>query len=950
MKNLIYILIVCASGMLAAQTEERTFSSKQEYVEYAYSNTNLTTFSSGYLLNLDYQWMDEEFNFNSYLSELRNPDKANGDKLIQMLHIMEKSDVDQTLKKTDITSPIYADFYRVTPNANMDIPLLIFDMDFERLKLDKERIVKDWSSDKPYPMFTENDAYMVNVQMAGPFITNLINPNVRFYWNNDYFLTNTEKGIKRVELTINGRTYSLFENETFRLFDHIDQELRELKIKIIYDDATTFSNTFHLNILKTNPLEGKAEKFEFDISGTIDGLKYDPELQYRIKYACGRNKLVKPFIVVAGWGPYTDNQHFNNLNIFKAKWPANFDDLYTDFNNFGLIETMRNNGYDIVICKFFPPNEHAERNANVLINLIEYINYLKNSNGSYEENVILSYSAGAIATRLALLKMEYSHLHENNIHHQTKLFISFDGEHQGANIPLAAQHMVKHMYNNSDWPNLGLYLDGLNQILEAPLTQELLHYYYKETGDVAFNETPNQGPSTFRNQLMNTFNTYNHIKNTHIPGYPSFTRNISIAQGANKGNYNNTNQQYPYPHIEGLIPFQKTYMDNKTSSQFNLQGGNEVFAWKEKISKGNWLALNQFVTNSECLVLDNAPGGTVTVNDNPLDAIVMLMTLSFPLGTPDEKKKYTQFCFTPTIFCHDIQNFDPNSSNHRMDYSMADNKLMFKSLQDYNSGNSNEFYGYPHLPYPNNHYNQVTPFDAVFSSNINEEHILCNKVERYDYLNYDEPFVRAGNSFIHPLLDFCLYEVDHENAYIQNENYGGFCRNNYTYQATIHAPKKVYIGEKVTDRTDFKKAFFQANSRINVKAGEEIIIKVGTDILAGTNSHFKIENVECIRSKSSYSTNTQNPNSENSSQRNTFDSKEDKWVNIYPNPSNGTVFLNFLEEFNIGYSYAVYSLSGQLITQGNILENKQELQLTKGVYIIKINNHEKFSTQRIIVL
>lgn len=104
MKYLINLLIVLASGMLAAQTEQRVFSSSKDFVDYAYANTNLENFQTGYLLNLDYTVFDKEFDLNAYVSELKDPAKVNGDKLTQMLHIMEKSDVHQSFIKTDITN------------------------------------------------------------------------------------------------------------------------------------------------------------------------------------------------------------------------------------------------------------------------------------------------------------------------------------------------------------------------------------------------------------------------------------------------------------------------------------------------------------------------------------------------------------------------------------------------------------------------------------------------------------------------------------------------------------------------------------------------------------------------------------------------------------------------------------------------------------------------------
>lgn len=578
------------------------------------------------------------------------------------------------------------------------------------------------------------------------------------------------------------------------------------------------------------------------------------------------------------------------------------------------------------------------------------VNNEKFANGSYEENIIFSYSAGAVGTRLALLKMEFEHLNQGGQHPHTKIYFSFDGEHQGANIPLGAQHMVKHMYNNSLWPNCGMHIDGLNYILDAPLTQQILYYSYQGTGDVANGGSATQGCSPMRPQFLDYQNTFNHSKNAHNPGYPSFTRNISIAQGANKGIYNGgSNQQNPFPHTEGIVLMDHTSANKKQKGEFLLGGGNTVFEYEKSINF-SWTIQNSFQTSSECLVLDNAPGGTMTVIDNPVDAIVKVMSWAF-IGISTEKKKHTQYCFTPTIFCHDIRNFDPSVTGYRLKYNMGENHLLHDSPTSYLLGNSTDFYGYPHLASANNHYSTLTPFDAVYSSSINEEHILCNRIYRYDLNDYDEPFTNHYNSFVNPQLDFILGEADYQNAYIQNEEYGRFCATNYIFRSKIQAPHDVYIGQKVTDRTDYKPAIFRANSHIDVRAGKEIRIAPGTEVYAGSRSHFKITDFDCAEVKTMVTSNEGTNEATETTSETGFKTEETiDWVNVYPNPSSGKVFVQFKEDPEADMEFAIYGISGQLIQQDKIFTNRQELELPKGIYIIKIYNHEKSSTQRLIVL
>ncbi|SMC84158.1 T9SS type A sorting domain-containing protein [Moheibacter sediminis] len=65
-------------------------------------------------------------------------------------------------------------------------------------------------------------------------------------------------------------------------------------------------------------------------------------------------------------------------------------------------------------------------------------------------------------------------------------------------------------------------------------------------------------------------------------------------------------------------------------------------------------------------------------------------------------------------------------------------------------------------------------------------------------------------------------------------------------------------------------------------------------------------------------------------------------IQIYPNPSNGTFFINSKNALN-GKQFKIYDLTGKLISSG-LINQKQELNLSnlnQGIYILKIDN--KFS-------
>src|SRR5690606_13123572 len=59
--------------------------------------------------------------------------------------------------------------------------------------------------------------------------------------------------------------------------------------------------------------------------------------------------------------------------------------------------------------------------------------------GVVQPNVVLGQSMGGVIARWALRDME-----DKGQNHQTRLFISYDAPHQGANVPQGYQHLARH--------------------------------------------------------------------------------------------------------------------------------------------------------------------------------------------------------------------------------------------------------------------------------------------------------------------------------------------------------------------------------------------------------------------------------------------------------------------------------------------------------------------------
>ncbi len=141
---------------------------------------------------------------------------------------------------------------------------------------------------------------------------------------------------------------------------------------------------------------------------------------------------------------------------------------------------------------------------------------------------------GGLVARYALRDME---MNKGEIH-DTKLYISHDSPHQGANVPLAAQALVRHLVGtdislpfffslfDANIVNLGDQVPALQDALalvESPAAQQMLIYQLQGTGgNVSINgSTPHD---SFLTEYQNM-------------GYPSQNgiRNIAIANGTDCG-------------------------------------------------------------------------------------------------------------------------------------------------------------------------------------------------------------------------------------------------------------------------------------------------------------------------------------------------------------------------------------------------------------------------------
>ncbi|MCO5269901.1 MAG: T9SS type A sorting domain-containing protein [Brumimicrobium sp.] len=1016
---LLFIIPTIAWGQ---EKEERqdAFESIQDMNRYIFQNSDLNRLTKGYFLdynsNLSPSLKDSLF-------EIYNIERRmDADKLLAFLNLIEKSDINFNFSMDSILFPILDNYFANHLSNLVRIPLFIIDMELDYLNEDTYFQFTRWNSISPLPRIQENQLKKYHFSFSGLFVNDMVSNNSSLYWDDRTFISNTGKQIEEVIVTIDGKQYSIPKEYDFSLNEFYDEKssLNYMDIEILFSDGSYSKNYSEFNIVGSDKLLQENEVFDKDGGSSwswesLGGLNIShriygddtythitlrkPDILFSVLWGCdngvsGKRKLDKPFILVSGWGPHTDNFLINNAQ----GWPSTMEDFYYSVNKKGFVDSLVGSGYDVILAKFYPPNTSIIKNSEQLEELINIVNEEKFKNDSYQENVIAGYSAGAMCVRLTLERMEYKNmLNAHNPHHHCKLFVSFDGEHGGANIPLGLQHSVKYLKETyATLPyNLNLKLYTLNYILEAPLSRELMKYYHGSTGGA---NNPGQGPSIERHNYLQYYNWYNHPKNTQNPRYPAFTRNISISNGtSHRASNSDISTYYPYSNTYGDRIFQNAWKPSllaKEELAVYLLGRQDGLVFKDiyKTVFGDWQVRYEKVTKN-AVSWDNAPGGTTFLAnpDGCSDQNITYQVLDrlrvhanvipysvFGVLVSDFIDLKAMYSFTPTLLTHDIRNFDSTQTAYKPYYDMREEGLMYQNIEDaIDQINKSSFFGYPHLAHPLDHYSNYTPFDAVFawdaenSVHIQSGHANWNeggKSSCYptatDVLAFEDPrhprWEETGHISINlqaKMRSFILGEADTYNAYIQNRHYGWNANDEFQYRADIVSKHNIYAGDSVTQRTNFKPVLIEDNAIIRFVACKSIEIKPGFHAKQGSSFHAMIDTENCLYCGYN-GLNPQTTNGHNRTQLENERSNNEQnesldlisKVKLYPNPGQKRTILEIIDDNTSNFSYIVYDLAGIEVKKEDVFESKKTiLTLEKGVYIIKVKINDSWHTQKLIM-
>lgn len=374
--------------------------------------------------------------------------------------------------------------------------------------------------------------------------------------------SNYNTSISQIQIDFdNGQGYQTISQNQKKSVTYTNGGEKEIKVKFTYSSGNTFSSHSKIWLDFVTPNQNILKRFNGfggDIlwnNNPITGNVYNGSSatgRVTIELAPGHTQLTKPLIVIEGFDPEDSFNYFSLINSLGAGGLNIEVDLTTGLT---LNEAIEDEDYDLVFVDFVNSTDFIQRNAYMVEQVIREVNALKVASGSTEKNVVLGMSMGGLVGRYALRHMEIE-----GETHDTKLYISHDTPHQGANVPLAAQALVRHLVGeeislpvffslfNVNILDLEDNVDGLSDglaLLQSPAAQQMLVYQLQGTGD---------GVSVNNNTLCSSFlNEYKSM------GYPQQNgiRNIAIANGTECGNPLDFNPYDPIvnANVEVDLPF-----------------------------------------------------------------------------------------------------------------------------------------------------------------------------------------------------------------------------------------------------------------------------------------------------------------------------------------------------------------------------------------------------------
>ncbi|MFD0862712.1 T9SS type A sorting domain-containing protein [Sungkyunkwania multivorans] len=626
-KLLSFSLLLCCFAISFSQIEieDRSLGNIDEMIE----NLDKSRLNSGILLNRSGNFSSLE-RFNSEIKD----DPVTYDYFKQALldlHIASNRSqfISAKMLKDDLSRNTSADDIVDFGIISADYEVLNYNPEDEQaggLRLKKGKF--EQSKDKP-PFLSHTSLIVSPLKEAAKGSVITFRFSARFWFNNSM------KEVKSFSADFgDGIPHSIIENgkivksEVKQKYDQTGEKIIRLSA-ILSDGSQRHFNTkiyviseSDASLMSDSRVTGKIENgFKVaDPNQAFQGYEDSQEtnairgrIDYRIHFRTNQGidpKLRKPVIIIDGFDPEDKRriedsdcendpdcaQHYVNCGTYRPERHRSIRELMqpTDGGQ-NLIPRLRGLGYDVVIVNH-PKYQSGgrtidggadfiERNALALTRLIRDLNVRVQANGYNEELVIVGPSMGGQISRYALAYMEkkYQQTGQSQWQHKTRLWISVDSPHLGANIPLGLQAVINQMYSSG----VEAAEDFVEKQLGSPAAKQQLIEQYHTLPIGPFNtplpvdthlnaRTVSQGYSYSRG-APSFIRFYNNLFNNGLSGskgYPQNLRKIALVNGAMNNSKRFSNPYTGYVNDKYAYNGEKTLELKAFQNPFNTHIGS----------------------------------------------------------------------------------------------------------------------------------------------------------------------------------------------------------------------------------------------------------------------------------------------------------------------------------------------------------------------------------------
>lgn len=313
--------------------------------------------------------------------------------------------------------------------------------------------------------------------------------------------------------------------------------------------------------------------------------------------AGGRSALTRPVVMVEGFD--LDN---------SLGWP----EIYTLLNTENLLEDLRADGFDLVVLNFDDATDFIQRNSLLVVELLESVQAVIDPRARF---AVAGASMGALCTRYALAWME-----QNARPHRVDTWLSFDGPHRGANIPVGLQYWLDFFSGESAEAAF------LLERLDRPAARQLLAYHHTDPPGAVPAADPLRG--AFEADLA------------ALGGYPTQPRRVAIANGSG------TALDQGYPAGSQLLQWEyDSFLVDIRGNVWAVADGASQRVFEGRIDPVLLPATTQDVIVSDTAPFDNAPGGSRA-------SLAQADSTAAPYG--DIVALEAVHCFIPTVSALDL--------------------------------------------------------------------------------------------------------------------------------------------------------------------------------------------------------------------------------------------------------------------------------------------------------